>query len=150
MDGGAWGAWGAWESMARARLRGWQGKPRRELAAYLVVVPQQLVEKVNGFIRDKTLVFRGDKAVPGLLLKAAEDVVVLGVELNLVAIEVVEEVVGAENLCDLDELVRVTVAVKEGFFAEDHRGKHGAEAPHVEAVVVFLEVDEELGALEVA
>jgi len=30
-----------------------------------------------------------------------------------------------------------------------HAGKHGAQAPHVERVVVFLEINKQLGALEV-
>lgn len=31
-----------------------------------------------------------------------------------------------------------------------HRGKHTAETPHVEAVVILLEIYQELGTLEVA
>jgi len=117
---------------------------------YRVVVPQQLIQEVDRFVADESLVLRVDEAVPGLLLEAAQDVVVLGVELDLVLVEVVEQVVGAKNLGNLDELVGVAVAMEEGLLAEDHGGKHGAETPHVQAVVVLLEVDEQLRALEVA
>jgi len=120
------------------------------MGTYRVVVAQQLVEEVDGLVADEALVLRVDEAVPGLLLEAAEDVVVLGVELDLVLVQVVEQVVGAEDLGDLDELVGVAVSVEEGLLAEDHGGEHGAQAPHVQAVVVLLEVDEQLGALEVA
>ena len=30
-----------------------------------------------------------------------------------------------------------------------HRGKHTTQAPHIQAVIVFLEIDQQLGALEV-
>lgn len=106
-----------------------------------MIVPQQLVEEVDGLVADEALVLGVDEAMPGLLLEAAQDVVVLRVKLDLVLVEIVEKVVGAEHLCDLDELVGVAVAVEEGLLAEDHRGKHGAETPHVQAVVVLLEID---------
>ena len=115
-----------------------------------MVVSQQLVKEVNGFVTNEALVLRVHKAVPGFLLESAEDVVVLGVELYLVLVQVVKKVVGAQNLGNLDQLVRVAVAMEKRLLAEDHRGKHGAKAPHVEAVVVLLKVDEQLGAFEVA
>ena len=46
-------------------------------------------------------------------------------------------------------LIVVIVSVKERLLAEDERGEHAAETPHVERVVVVLVVDEQLGALEV-
>lgn len=114
-----------------------------------MIVTQQLVEEIDGFVGDKPLVLRRDKAVPRLLLEASQDVVILLVQFDLVLVEVVKEVIRAKNLCDLNQLIRVTVAVEEGLFAEDHGGEHGAETPHVEAVVVFLEVDEQFRALEI-
>lgn len=117
---------------------------------YLVVISQQLIKEIDGFVRDKALVLSADKRVPGLLAETAENVIVLGVELNLVLVEVLEELIGSQNLGDLDKLVGVALSVEEGLLAEDHGGKHGSETPHVETVVVFLEVDEQLGALEVS
>lgn len=117
--------------------------------ALLVVVAQQLVEEVDGFVGDEPLVLRCDEAMPGLLLESTEDVVVLGVELYFVLVEVLEQLIGAEDLGDLNELIRVALAVEEGLLAEDHGGKHGSQTPHVEAVVVFLEVNQQLGSLEI-
>ena len=116
----------------------------------LVVVSQQLVKEVDGFVANEALVLRVHKAVPGLLLESAKDVVVLGVELYLVLVQVVKKVVGAQDLGNLDQLVRVAVAMEKWLLAEDHGGKHSAKAPHVEAVVVLLKVDEQLRAFEVA
>lgn len=110
--------------------------------AYLVVVSQQLVKEVNSLVANKALVVGIDEAVPGLLLEASQDVVVLCVQLDLVLIQVVEQLVSAENLCDLDKLVRVGVAVEERLLAEDHGGEHGAQTPHIQTVVVFLEIDQ--------
>lgn len=115
-----------------------------------MVVSQKLIQKVKRFIAHEALVLAVDEAVPGLLLESAENVVVLGVKLNLVLVEVVEELISAEDLGDLNELIRVALAMEEGLLAEDHGGEHGAQTPHVQAVVVLLEVDKQLGALEVA
>jgi len=51
---------------------------------FLVVVSQQLVQEVNRFVADKTLVLGGDEGVPRLLLETAQDVVVLSVKLDIV------------------------------------------------------------------
>lgn len=115
-----------------------------------MVIAQQLVKEVNSLVANESLVVGIDETVPRLLLKTSEDVIVLSIQLNLILIEVVKKFVGAEDLGDLDELVRVGVAVEEGLLAEDHGGEHGAQAPHVQAVVVLLEVDEQLRAFEVA
>lgn len=88
--------------------------------------------------------------MPRLLLEPAQDIVVLGVKLDLVLVEVVEEVIGTKDLCDLDKLIRVAAAVEERLLSEDHRGKHGTQAPHVQAVIVFLEVDKQFRPFEVA
>jgi len=118
--------------------------------AHLVIVSQELIQEVDSLIADKSLVLRVDKTVPRLLLEASEDVIVLGIELYLVLVQVIEEIIGAKNLGNLDELVRVAVAVEEWLLPEDHRGKHGPQTPHVEAVVVLLEVHQQLGTLEVS
>jgi hypothetical protein len=54
----------------------------------LVVVPQQSVEEVNSLVWDEALVLRWDEAGPRLALVAAKDVVVLGVEVDVVLLEI--------------------------------------------------------------
>lgn len=111
---------------------------------YLMVVFEQLVQEVNSLVADEALVFASDEAVPWLLLESTKDIVVLGIELDLVLVEVVKQVICPQNLGDLYELIRVAVAMEERLFPKDHRGKHGTQTPHVQAVIVLLEVDEEL------
>ncbi len=115
-----------------------------------MIIPQQLVQEIKSLSADEARVLAVDKAVPLLLLPAAEDVVVLCVQLNLILVEIVEEVICTEDLGNLDQLIRVAVAMEERLLTEDHRGKHGTKTPHIQAVVVLLEIDEQLGALEVA
>lgn len=81
------------------------GKRRTPVATYLVVISQQLVQEFDGVVCDKTLVLGCDKAMPGLLLETAKDVVVLRIQFNLVLVEVVEELVGSKNFGNLDQLV---------------------------------------------
>lgn len=47
-------------------------------------------------------------------------------------------------------MIVVIVTVEERLLAVDHAGKHAAETPHVQRVVVVLQVNEQLGSLEVA
>lgn len=115
-----------------------------------MVISQQLIEEIDSFVRDKSLVLRVDKAVPGLLLETWQDVVVLSVELNLILVKVVKELVGAQYLGNLDKLVGVALAVEERFLAENHGRKHGAQTPHIQAVVVLLEINKQLRTLEVS
>lgn len=114
-----------------------------------MVISQQLIEEVDGFVRDKTLVLGRYEAVPGLLLEAAKDVIVLRIQLNLVLVKVVKELVGSENLSNLYQLVGITITVEEGFFAENHGGEHGSQTPHVQTVVVLLEIHQQLWAFKI-
>lgn len=118
--------------------------------SYLMVVAEELIKEINGVIADEPLILSIDEAVPALLGEAAENIVILSVELNVIFVEVVEEVFSTQDLGNLDQLVRVAVSMEEGLLAEDHGCKHGAQRPHVKRVVVLLEVDKELRALEVA
>jgi hypothetical protein len=88
--------------------------------------------------------------MPRLPREAGEDVVVLRVQLNIVLIQVFKELLGTKNLGNLDQLVGVAVSVEERLFAEDHGCEHGTERPHVQGVVVFLEINEQLRTLEIS
>lgn len=87
---------------------------------YGMVITKQLIEEINSFIADKALVLGRDKRVPRLAREAREDIVVLRVQLNVVLVQVFEELLGSQNLGNLDQLVRITVAMEKGLLAEDH------------------------------
>lgn len=71
------------------------------------------------------------------------------VQLDVVAIEILEQIIRSQNFGDFDQLIGVAVAVEERFLSEDHGRKHGAQGPHVERVVVLLEIHQEFWSLEV-
>jgi len=79
--------------------------------------------------------------MPRLFGLSGKNVVVLRIELNVILVQVIKELLSTQDLRDLNELVRVAVSMKERLFAEDHRGKHGAQGPHIERVVILLEVN---------
>lgn len=81
-----------------------QDSPCKE-STYLVVVTQQLVEEIDSLITDESLIVGVDKAVPGLLLEAAQNVIVLCIQFDLILVQVVKQIIGAEDLRNLDELV---------------------------------------------
>ena len=98
----------------------------------------------------------------------SEEFIILGVKGYIVLFEILIESLGTQNLGDLHQLVVVIVPVEEWLFTEDlptnkvspgteditggthHRGEHASITPHVQAIVVLLEVHKKFRALEVA
>lgn len=115
-----------------------------------MIIAEQLVQKVDGLRTDESLILRIDEGVPILPRKSPQDVIILRIEFDIVTIEIFKQVICAQHFRDLNQLVRIAVAMEEGLFAEDHGCKHGAQRPHVQRVVVFLEIYQEFGAFEVA
>jgi len=95
--------------------------------AILVIVSQQLVKKVNGVVANEALVLSVDERVPWLLGISAKYVVVLGIELNVVLVKIVEQIFCSQNLCDLDQLIGITVPVEKWLPPEDHGREHGSQ-----------------------
>ena len=117
-----------------------------------VVVSQHLAQKVKSLVTHQLVVLRVNELGPGLardrLLR--QNVFVVGIERQSVLIEVGIELLSSKNLGNLHELVVVVTSLEEGLALEDHTCKHAAKRPDVERVVISLEVNEELGSLEVA
>ena len=115
-----------------------------------MVISEHLVQEVERLFADKSLVLVTDKLVPGFLHVLAQNFIVMIVQSHVVFLDILEEVFSTEDLRDLDELVVVVLALEEGLLLEYHASKHAAERPNVETVVVGLEIDKQLGTLEVA
>ena len=71
------------------------------------------------------------------------------VQFDLILVQILVELFSAEHLGYSDQLVVVVVTVKERLLPENHGGEHAAQGPHVQAVVVHLVVNKQLGSLEV-
>lgn len=56
-----------------------------------MVVSQQFVQEVDGFIANEPLVLLVNELVPALLRETSENVVVLSVQLNIILVQVVEQ-----------------------------------------------------------
>lgn len=118
-------------------------------ATYSMIVAQKLVKEVDGLITDKPLVIGIDKRVPRLAGEARENLVILRVQLNIVLVQVLEELLCSEHLCNLHKLVGVAVTVEERFLSEYHGGEHSTQRPHVQGVIVLLEVNKQLRPFEI-
>jgi hypothetical protein len=94
---------------------------------YGMVITKQLIKEVNSLITDKALVLGRDERVPRLAREAREDIIILRVQLNVVLVQIFKELLSSQNLGNLDQLVRVAVAMEEGLLAEDHGSKHGTQ-----------------------
>ena len=118
--------------------------------SFLMVVAKQFGDKVNGVIRDKMLILRTNELVPRLFRVASQNAVKVRIQLEIIRIQVVEELFCAEHFGNLHQLVVVIMAVKERFLSEDHSSKHASQAPHVERIVVLLQVHQQFRSLEVS
>lgn len=119
--------------------------------ALRVVVPEHLTEQVEGLVAHQMSVLLIDKLGPGLARDGVlgQQVLVVRVERQAVLVKVSVKFFSAEHFGNLDELVVVVATLEEGLPLEDHTGEHAAEGPDVERVVISLQVDEQLGSLEV-
>jgi hypothetical protein len=64
-------------------------------ATCLVVISQELIQKINSFVTDKSLILRIDEAVPVFLGESSENIVILSIELNFILVEVVKKIFSA-------------------------------------------------------
>lgn len=115
-----------------------------------MVISEQLVQEVNGITANESLILSADEGVPWPTLIPLEDLIVLGVQLNVVLVKVVKQIVCSKDFGNFDKLVRIAATVEKRFFSKYHGGKHGSKRPHVQGIVVHLEVNEELRALEIS
>ena len=114
-----------------------------------MIVPQELIEEIDRLRAHEVLVIRVDKLGPGLAAVSTDEALEVRVQLDAILGQVRVQLIGAQHLRDAHELIVVVVPVEEGLLAEDHPREHAPEAPHVEGVVVILQIDEELRAFEV-
>ena len=91
-----------------------------------MIIPQQFIQKINRIVTHEPLILLVDESGPRLPRKSTQNVIVLLIQFDVVPVQILEQLVRAEHLCDFDKLVRVAVAVEEGFFPEDHGCEHGA------------------------
>ena len=70
------------------------------------------------------LVLDVDELLPGLLGLAPDQPVEVRIELQIVGVEVPKELLRAQDLDDLHQLIIIVVAVEEGLAPKDHAGHH--------------------------
>jgi hypothetical protein len=74
------------------------------------------------------LVFWGDKLLPGLFGMTTQNPIKVGVQLQIVGVQIMEQLFRSKNLCNLifDKLIIIVVPVEEWFFTENHPRKHAS------------------------
>ena len=115
-----------------------------------MIIPQQLIQKINSIIANKPLILTIDKSMPALLWEPSQDIVILRIKLDIVLVQVVEQILRAQHFRNFDQLITIRIPMEERLFSENHAREHGSQRPHIQAVVVLLKVDQQLGAFEVA
>ena len=125
--------------------------PRAKLAqrlavhrsTHIMVNYQHLAEKVKDVSIDKVAPLPGDQAAPLLLPVPAVDVIVLSIKLDLILVHPFEQLICAQYLRDLDQLIRVVVpSTKERLLTEDDRCNYASYRPDVRRQVIPSIADE--------
>lgn len=86
--------------------------------AFLVIVAEEVLEKVDGLGVGEGLVLAGDEALEGSLLVVADLLLESLVQHDAVLVEVGLEVVCAQDAGDLHQLILVVVSMEKGFLLE--------------------------------
>mmetsp|Transcript_4296 Transcript_4296/g.9737 ORF Transcript_4296/g.9737 Transcript_4296/m.9737 type:complete len:330 (-) Transcript_4296:185-1174(-) len=115
----------------------------------LVIIPQQLGHKVNGLLRHQMLVLIRDKLLPRFLGMPPQNPIEMGIQLQVVGIQVVEQLLRTENLGNFHQLIIVIMPVEEWLLPKNHPGKHTSQTPHVQGIIILLQIHQQLRSLEV-
>lgn len=91
-----------------------------------MIISQKLIEEIDSFVADESLILRVDEGMPALLWEASKDVVILCVQLDVVLVEIVEQIFSTKDFGNFDQLITVAVAVEEWLLPKDHAGEHGS------------------------
>ena len=92
----------------------------------MVIVDEELAEEVNGGRVGQVLVLGAHEAAEGLLGAVSEQLLHVRVQHKPILVQVGVEVIRAQHLGNLHQLVLVVVAVEERLLAKDLRRKEGA------------------------
>lgn len=114
-----------------------------------VVVPQHVVQKIDGLLCHQRLVLVVHELVPRLFWVLAQDIVVVGIQSDIVLFNVSEKVISSKDFRNFHQLVVIVFALEEWLLLEDHTSEHASQGPYIEGVIISLEIDQQLRSLEV-
>lgn len=91
-----------------------------------------------------------DKFVPGFLGVLTQDVIVVRVKSNVIFLNVGVKLISSENLSNFDKLIVVVFSLEEWFLLENHAREHATKRPDIKRIVISLQVNKKLWALEIS
>lgn len=107
---------------------------------HLMIVDEDVIEEVVQLDTDQIVPSGGRKLAPVSLSADSHLVHHLGVHFQLIRVDVLEQVFGAEHVHDLAQLVHIPMRAEEWALVENERGEHAPERPNVHGVIVVLDV----------
>mmetsp|Transcript_10761 Transcript_10761/g.16051 ORF Transcript_10761/g.16051 Transcript_10761/m.16051 type:complete len:226 (+) Transcript_10761:492-1169(+) len=72
------------------------------------------------------------------------------IQFQIVLVNVIEQLLGTQNSGYLHQLIIIVMPMKKRLFTENHSSKHASQTPHIQRVIVLLQVNQQLRPLEVA
>lgn len=85
----------------------------------LVIISQQLVQEINRFISDKSLIIVCDKLIPRFTKMSTQDAIILGRKFDGILFNIFKEFISTKNTSNLDQLIIIIVTMEKWFLAED-------------------------------
>mmetsp|Transcript_30918 Transcript_30918/g.52835 ORF Transcript_30918/g.52835 Transcript_30918/m.52835 type:complete len:331 (+) Transcript_30918:505-1497(+) len=95
------------------------------------------------------LVLIGNKLLPGLFRMPSQNPIKVWIQFQIICVQVVEQLLGPQHLGNLHQLIVIIMPMEEGFLSKNHPGEHAPQAPHIQRVIVLLQIDQQFRSLEV-
>lgn len=115
-----------------------------------MIVFKKTIKKIKGLVIMIARRVLTMKICPLSLFTLLDNIIILGVQFDIVVSQVLVKIICPKDLCNLHQLIRITVSTEEWLYSIDHGGKHCPKRPHVKRIVVLLKVDEKLWTFEVS
>mmetsp|Transcript_3399 Transcript_3399/g.7543 ORF Transcript_3399/g.7543 Transcript_3399/m.7543 type:complete len:331 (+) Transcript_3399:546-1538(+) len=114
-----------------------------------MIVSQQLGHKVDRFLRYQVLVLSSNELLPRLLGMPSQNPIKMRIQFQVIGVQVMKQFLGAQNFGNLDQLIIVVVPMEERFLSENHPREHASQTPHIQGIIILLQVHQKLRPLEI-
>mmetsp|Transcript_14032 Transcript_14032/g.21715 ORF Transcript_14032/g.21715 Transcript_14032/m.21715 type:complete len:307 (+) Transcript_14032:338-1258(+) len=71
------------------------------------------------------------------------------IQLQVICIQILKELLRPKNFGNLYQLIIIVMPMEERFLPENHACKHTPQAPHIQRIIILLQIHQQLRSLEV-
>mmetsp|Transcript_28940 Transcript_28940/g.41358 ORF Transcript_28940/g.41358 Transcript_28940/m.41358 type:complete len:280 (+) Transcript_28940:342-1181(+) len=71
------------------------------------------------------------------------------IQLQIIRIQILKELLRPKNFCNLHQLIIVIMPMEEWLLPKNHACKHTPQTPHIQRIIILLQIHQQLRSLEV-